>query len=139
MELSRLFRRARSQSARMAGEVHPDLDASGYALVRVLYAMDLTGTGVRAVDLSAAMALHKSTTSRSVAYLERLGLLARVPDPADARARLITLTDAGRDALERSQQDRRAAMAEALAPWTVAELRDLGALLARFNDVGPDS
>ncbi|HET8601820.1 MAG TPA: MarR family transcriptional regulator [Segeticoccus sp.] len=135
MQLSRLFRRARSQSARIAGEVHPDLDASGYALLRVLYSLDPSGAGVRAVDLGAALALHKSTTSRAVADLEQLGLLARVPDPHDARARLITLTGEGRSALERSQQGRRNAMAAALAPWTVTELRELAALLSRFNDL----
>lgn len=139
VELSRLFRRARSQSARTAEEVHPDLDASGYALLRVLYAMDPAGAGIRAVDLTAALALHKSTTSRAVADLERLGLLIRLPDPADARARLITLTESGRAALDRSRQARRAAMAQALAPWTVGELRDLAALLGRFNELGPDA
>lgn len=44
-------------------------------------AMDPAGAGVRAVDLTAALARHRSTTSRALGDLERLGLLARLPDP----------------------------------------------------------
>ncbi|MGW0506742.1 MarR family winged helix-turn-helix transcriptional regulator [Micromonospora sp. NPDC003241] len=60
--------------------------------------------------------------------LERDGLVVRRPDPADRRSRLVTLTDAGRDAARR----RREALAgvetrllRALTPAQRGEMRDL--------------
>lgn len=135
IELSRLFRRARSQSSRLAREVHPDLDAAGYGMLSAIRRLDPDGTGIRTVDLAAATALHKSTTSRSVHDLQRLGLLARTPDPGDARAALITLTDEGRSALERSRVARRAAMARELERWSAEDVSQLAALLGRLNEI----
>ena len=126
-ELSRLFRRARASSARLASEVHPDLDAAGYAVL------------VTVVDLGRpdAVGLHKSTMSRNIADLERLGLVERVPDPTDARARLLRLTDAGSEAVERSRTGRRRRLAAQMEGWSAADVRQLGALLQRLNDEMP--
>jgi DNA-binding MarR family transcriptional regulator len=49
-------------------------------------------------ELARALGLDPSTVSRSVARLERLGLVRRAPDPSDHRARRILLTETG-DAL----------------------------------------
>lgn len=45
--------------------------------------------------------LRRQSAAESVAALERAGLVARSPDPADARAPLVALTDRGRATLER--------------------------------------
>ena len=39
----------------------------------------------------------EQTMSRTVARLERLGYVTRLPDPADARRHVVHLTDSGRD------------------------------------------
>lgn len=134
-ELTRLMRRARASSARIAAEVHPDLDAAAYAvLVAVVDLAASSSEGVHAADLAAAVGLHKSTMSRNLSQLEQLGLLERVPDPADARARLLRLTPVGRESVERSRQGRRQRLADQLGDWSDVDVRRLGALLARLND-----
>lgn len=134
-ELTRLLRRARASSARIAAEVHPDLDAAAYAvLVAVVDLAAASSDGVHAADLAAAVGLHKSTMSRNLAQLEQLGLLERVPDPGDARARLLRLTAVGQESVERSRQGRRQRLADQLGDWSDADVRRLGALLARLND-----
>jgi len=134
-ELSRLLRRARTASQTMATDIHPDLDAAGYATLVAMH--ELAGThpgGVRATDVSAALQLHKSTMSRNLGDLERLGLIERVPDPEDARARLVRLTRQGQGSLERSRAGRRSHVAAQLAQWPARDVAELGRLLRRLND-----
>lgn len=134
-ELSLLFRRARHLSDRLAARIHPELDAPGYGLmVAVLEAeSNHERSGVRAVDLANRTRLHKSTLSRSLADLERLGLVTRVRDPQDARARLVTLTERGRSAVEDSRAARRREMLRRLGEWDAGDLSQLAALLGRLS------
>jgi DNA-binding MarR family transcriptional regulator len=55
----------------------------------------------RASDLAAHLGVTAATISDSVAALLAKGLVTRCPDPADRRARHLTPTDAGRQALDR--------------------------------------
>ena len=85
--------------------------------------------GVRAADVGSALGLHKSTTSRNIGELERLGLIERVPDLSDARARLLQLTPSG-PGVTRSRDGRRGRVAERLSRWPQQDVRDLARLLA---------
>jgi DNA-binding MarR family transcriptional regulator len=74
-------------------------DRSGVTLERGLHPVVMTIAKlepVRTTDLAAALALNNSTVSRHIARLEQLGLVQRTNDPADARASLLALSDAGR-------------------------------------------
>jgi DNA-binding MarR family transcriptional regulator len=134
-EITRFLRRARTASQAMAAEVHPDLDAAGYSvLVCVLQLSESMPEGVRAADVGAALNLHKSTTSRNVGELERLGLLERVPDLSDARARLLQLTSSGRASVTRSREGRRSRVAQRLSLWPQHDVCELARLLGRLND-----
>lgn len=133
VQISLLFRRARTLSERMAGQIHPDLDAPGYGLLVTILDLDPAGDGVRAVDLAGRTRLHKSTLSRTLADLESLGLVTRVRDPHDARARLVTLTERGRTAVADSRRGRRALMADRLSGWQADELLTLADLLGRLT------
>src|SRR4051794_7034526 len=57
-------------------------------------------SGSRLVDLAAAAQLSKQTAGSIVDQLERNGYVRRVEDPADARARLVTITDKGHELIE---------------------------------------
>src|SRR5262245_13537977 len=107
VELTRLFRRARSAQARTAADVHPDLDSAAYAVLVTVRDLAASGGGARGSDLSDVLRLHKSTMSRNLATLETLGLIERIPDPDDSRARQVRLTTQGQAALERSVEGRR--------------------------------
>jgi DNA-binding MarR family transcriptional regulator len=137
IELSRLLRRARSAQQRTALDVHPDLDSAGYAVLVAIRDLAATGGGARGGDISDLLGLHKSTTSRNLTTLEDLGLIERIPDPADARARQVRLTTAGAEALERSVSGRRERLRARLADWEAQDVSDLARLLRLLNDTAP--
>ena len=60
--------------------------------------------GSRLTNLAEQAQVTKQTASLLIASLEREGLVERVPDPADGRARLIRLTSRGRIASERARE-----------------------------------
>src|SRR5690349_16462640 len=86
--------------------------------------------------------------TRHVQGLERRGLVRRVEDPADQRARLIEATPEGADAAERYLSVLLGWLSEALGQWPDQDRRDLVRLLGRLIDdlhervaaaVGPDA
>ena len=134
VELSRLLRRARSAQQRTAADVHPDLDSAGYAVLVTVRDLSASGGGARGNDISEVLGLHKSTTSRNLAALEDLGLVERVPDPADARARQVRLTTQGASSLERSFAGRSERLRARLSGWESGDIAELARLLRQLND-----
>ena len=59
----------------------------------------LAAGGLHASDLADQLTVSRQAVAQGVAALERHGYVTRVPDPADARARIIELTPRGRQAL----------------------------------------
>jgi DNA-binding MarR family transcriptional regulator len=55
---------------------------------------------MRPSDFTGTLMLTSSGTTKRLDRLERAGLVARTPDPADRRGVLITLTDAGRELID---------------------------------------
>jgi DNA-binding MarR family transcriptional regulator len=53
--------------------------------------------GSRPGELAEATQLSKQTLGSILDQLERAGYVARVPDPSDGRARLVTITESGRE------------------------------------------
>lgn len=68
---------------------------------------------VTVVELAAHLRVTKQSASEIVAALEREGGVVRRPHPADGRARVIELTDLGREGLVES----RARWSELVARW----------------------
>lgn len=133
-ELSRLFRRARVSSQSLAESVHPQLDAAGYGLLSAVRELTREGGDGHAADIAEILGLHKSTTSRGITALERIGLLERVTDPEDARAKVVRLTARGEQALTAAQQGRRRQFGARLTMWSDRDVRQLARLLQRLND-----
>ncbi len=74
-----------------------------------------------------------SVMSRHVAALERDGLVCRRDDPADRRAALLSLTDAGMTYARRISAQMASWLHDALHNWTEAEGATAAALLARLT------
>jgi DNA-binding MarR family transcriptional regulator len=53
--------------------------------------------GLRVTELADRAAMTKQSMHELVVHLERCGYVRREPDPADSRARLVRLTDRGRE------------------------------------------
>lgn len=128
-ELTILFRRARANQGEMAREVHPDLDSAAYGL---LIRLDECGRQ-RATELAAYIGVGKATMSRQLHALEKLGLVAREPDPADGRAWLVHLTDEGHDRVRTVRNARRARYVSKLNHWDRHEVAELARLLGQLN------
>jgi DNA-binding MarR family transcriptional regulator len=70
--------------------------------------------GTRVTDLAEQARITKQTAGFLVEQLERAGYVRRVPDPDDARARLVQITERGRAAVAVA----RATEASVEAEWT---------------------
>jgi DNA-binding MarR family transcriptional regulator len=130
-EIGLLLRRSRAISARLAREVHPDLDGASYGLLALLQ----DAGPLRAGDLVVRLGLDKSTVSRQVTSLVSLGLVTRTPDPDDARAQVLAPSPEGSARLARIREARRARWEADLGDWPREDIATLASLLARFNDV----
>ena len=131
-EIALLLRRSRAISARLAGELHPDLDGAAYGLLALLQ----DAGPLRASDLVARLGLDKSTVSRQVASLAHLGLVVRDADPDDGRAQVLTPSAEGSARLERIREVRRARWEADLGDWPAEDVAVLGELLGRLNRIG---
>jgi DNA-binding MarR family transcriptional regulator len=59
----------------------------------------LVAGGLHASDLADRLRVSRQAVAQAITGLERHGYVTRVPDPLDARARIIELTPRGRQAL----------------------------------------
>ena len=114
------------------------MDAAGYALIsQIELGTASGGAGVRASDVAQVLGLDKSTVSRGITQLENLGLIERVGDPDDGRARLLRLTTTGAERFDAMRAQRQTEFRAILTRWNPTDLADLGRLLARLNtDLG---
>jgi DNA-binding MarR family transcriptional regulator len=124
-----LLRRARSVLSALAARAHPDLDAGGFAVLAAIG----RAAPRRLADLVEEFALDKSTMSRHVSGLLRLGLVARRPDPADGRAYLLELTPEGRARFDSAVTQRRRYWHASLGGWTTEDVLALADGLDRLN------
>ena len=133
-EITRMLRRSRSRSMSTVAEVHPDLELGNYLLLlAVADARGAESEGVRATELAESFAVHKSTVSRGLATLEQLGLVERVPDPTDGRARLVRLTEEAERRVEMVRRRRHEQLAAVLEDWQPDDLTTLARLLDQLN------
>jgi DNA-binding MarR family transcriptional regulator len=131
-EIGLLLRRSRAISAKLAAELHPDLDGAAYGLLALLQ----DAGPLRASDLVARLGLDKSTISRQVTALVELGLVDRAPDPDDGRAQVLSPSTEGTTQLSRIRQARRARWESDLEEWPAQDIATLAELLGRLNRLG---
>ncbi|MEU3946863.1 MarR family winged helix-turn-helix transcriptional regulator [Streptomyces sp. NPDC029526] len=105
--------------------------AHGFAFTR------LAPDGATVTDLAVHLGVTKQAASQLVGELVRSGYAERRPHPADARARLVVLTDAGWACARAAEE----AAAEVVRAWSAelgeAEVRSLGRALLRIAPEGP--
>ncbi|NIH83512.1 MarR family winged helix-turn-helix transcriptional regulator [Amycolatopsis granulosa] len=89
---------------------------------------------VRLSVLAELMEVDKSTLSPPAKRLESRGLIERRPDPADARAQLVSVTRAGKLAIGKLWKARAAAVAALLADWDAADVEQLAASLGALSE-----
>jgi DNA-binding MarR family transcriptional regulator len=86
-------------------------------------------------ELAERERIKRPTATRVVANLHEAGLIARVPDPADARSARLELTPTGRALVQRLRRRKTAYLAKrlnALAPDELATLEEAAEILERI-------
>jgi len=131
-EIGLLLRRSRALSARLAGQLHPELDGAAFGLLALLQ----DAGPLRASDLVARLGLDKSTVSRQVASLVGLGLVDRSADPDDGRAQVLTPSAEGAARLAQIRTARRERWESDLGHWPASDVATLAELLHRLNRLG---
>jgi DNA-binding MarR family transcriptional regulator len=113
------------------GELHRRLETEGHPQIRnahgcVFRYIDVDGS--RLTELATQSGVTKQSVGEFVDELEALGYVERVPDPMDGRAKIIQLTERGRDARRaalRIFDDMEREWAERFGEERVAELREV--------------
>jgi DNA-binding MarR family transcriptional regulator len=130
-QLSALLRRTRGFIAEPEVTVHPELGGTGY----VLLARIVTAGPTRPTELVTQFDTDKATISRQTAHLESIGLISRDPDPTDGRAQILTATEEGRRRVLAARRRNQQRLRRSLEGWDAADVRSLGRLLEKFNDL----
>ena len=92
-------------------------------------------SGTRLSDLAAQAQVTKATAGFLVDQLERSGLVTRVPDPDDGRARLVTITDKGQNAVRLAAEEVVAVEAEWTAHLGTRRMRQLREALTQLREI----
>lgn len=110
---------------------HDDFRHVGLARHRVLSVLERR-PGLGVTEIAEAVGVDQPRASRLVNDATDAGLLRRSPDPRDGRRSVVELTAAGREHLQRTLRERRAALTSGLADFTESETATLATLLERF-------
>lgn len=132
-QFATLMSGARRRMRDYAALVHPDLTPLGFTILVLLRQCPPLPQSELAQQLHA----DKGAVSRSVTQLEDLGLVTRTPAPDDRRVALVALTEAARQSLVGITERQRGLLHDRVSAWRVAEVRQLGDLLARLNEFPP--
>ena len=107
----------------------------------VLYTLSKCPSAQRLGELGHHVLLSQPGLSRLVERLLDRGLVAKSPDPADARATLLSLTDEGREVQKRVGRAHARSVADAmsarLSPTQISTLGALASLLASHELLRP--
>jgi DNA-binding MarR family transcriptional regulator len=123
--LSGLIRTARTYSHLR----HEQLGPTGITLAIL---KRLAAEPSRSGDIACALGVSPSAVSRAVATVEALGYVTRQPDPADARAYLLSLTARGEHFLAEQHREHARRVAAVLESWDDAKAR---AVLAGLTEL----
>jgi DNA-binding MarR family transcriptional regulator len=100
----------------------------------VLITLQTAGQPLRIGEIAHRMQVVGPHVTRLLPELEKRGLVERVVDPDDQRARLIAVTDDGRRTVERYLRTVLGWMGEALEDWSPEDRTVFFALVRRFAD-----
>ena len=92
------------------------------------------GNSPSATEVAHKLGIDPSTVSRQLRPLEEQGLVTRTVDDSDRRVTRLSVTAAGRRALERVERSAIDTLASALESWSADDRALLAQLITRLND-----
>lgn len=130
-QLRNLSARFRQAMREAAAQLDPTLQPAALSLLRLVHQHPGMSAGCAAHELMA----DPSSVSRLIRQLVDLGLLRADIDPADRRARVLTLSDGGQQVIDRVLPAIRTSFGAELRGWDTADLTTFAALLGRLVNV----
>ncbi|HEX9089824.1 MAG TPA: MarR family transcriptional regulator [Arthrobacter sp.] len=133
--LAQDFREALRHSIYLVRRLDADGELSAAQLSTLKMLMDGAdaasgeGNGARVGEIARNLGVKVPTATEQIIKLERAGLARREPDPNDSRAVRVTLTAAGRAAVESANERRNAVMAGILSSLSEGDRATLAAAL----------
>lgn len=121
--------KALSAHKRRLPRPHPHAEQGSLPLLYALAAEPL-----RVSALAEAVHSDVSTVSRQVSALSGGGLVAKIQDPEDGRAQLVSLTDEGIALIEDMRERRARWVQSLLSNWSSDEALEFERLLTKFSD-----
>ncbi|QHC71290.1 MarR family winged helix-turn-helix transcriptional regulator [Rathayibacter sp. VKM Ac-2801] len=112
-----------------AASIDPALPPFGLRLLRILERCGPVHSGAAAERLG----VDRSAISRQARQLADLGLVEMTSDPADGRARFLSLSAAGCERMRDLGGRQRQRMQEALSAWPEEDLRAFAGYLERLT------
>lgn len=113
-----------------------DLTASQYKVLKYLYAQQ--SGAARVVDLERQYSMTHPTTLGLVDTLETKGFVTRIPNPLDARGKLVALTDKAKSMEEKLQNVGDSIEKRLTADLDENERKQLIALLQKLLKIGEE-
>jgi DNA-binding MarR family transcriptional regulator len=124
----------------MTGEVQRRLAERGYGDLRFndgVVIQHVLAAPLSITALAERMGVTQQAASKAVADLERRGLLEREPDPADARTKLLHLTEHARNAVDETRALRQKLQEELESEYGSERVDDaqkmLASIIGRFG------
>ena len=99
-------------------------------LVQLAHATDQK---MRRIDLAESIGLTASGVTRLLAPMEKIGLVKREANAADARVSFVTLSKGGKDMLEHSLENAEALAQSTLASATEQEIIQVSSLMVKLG------
>jgi DNA-binding MarR family transcriptional regulator len=121
-------------AARLTRLASRDVSSLPHAAMRLMGRLDELGP-TRISELAKADRCSQPTMSNLVQRQEENGWVQREPDPADSRASLISLTDAGLAELDQARHEAGAAIAARLKRLPAADLATLEAAVTVMHSI----
>ncbi len=110
------------------------LGSLGLTEFLILFHLERAKEGkMRRIDLAESIGLTASGVTKLLAPMEKIGLVKREANAADARVSLVTLAPGGKSALENALENAEALAQSALAAATKDEIANASSLLGKLG------
>jgi DNA-binding MarR family transcriptional regulator len=128
-ELIARFRRVLSENAQ---RLSPGMLPGAYKVFTTI----VRHPSVTMSALAEMLMIDKGQLSRTVRELEQLGLVQRIPDPADGRSSLLSPTEEGLARLDETRRPQENRLLRLLETWDIDDIRQLTRLLHALGEAG---
>lgn len=132
-EFGALFTQVRQLLADNADRMSPGMLPGAYKVFTTIVRQEV----VTLSALAESLMTDKGQISRTVRDLERLGFVARTPDPEDGRSSLLSPTAMGLEMLVQARRPEESTLLAALDDWQVDDIRHLTRLLHALSSGEP--